>query len=555
MKSILRNAATVFAVLALTLTFAAPASAANVVIFNLDVGTGLGYDDPTPAQPQGGNPGTTLGELRLNAANHAAEIWGAALDSDATVFVLATFQPLSCTPTSGTLGSAGTTFVFRDFVGAEFPGTWYHSALADALAGEDLNPGFGDIFSQFNGLIGVDPNCLTGSAWYYGYDNNEAANEIDFLSVVLHEIGHGLGFANFANEATGTLFNGLPDIYTVYSLDNTLGKTWNVMTDAERAFSGVNDGNVVWNGPETTARTSRFLSAQPEAAVAGVGTFAVQGASFGPAVTPGGVSGTVVLAEDGVGASNDGCEAITNNVAGAIALIDRGVCGFTVKALNAQAAGAIGVIIANNAPGGPAPMGGADPNVNIVSVGITQAQGNAIKAALPTTATIRLSATLLAGADAQGQARLYMPTVVRPGSSGSHFDVALAPNALMEPFINADLESNTTLDLSPFVLLDEGWTLLDADGDNVFDVEDSCADSLTDATVTIDGCNSGVANQIFANGCSIADLVMQCADGAGNHGAFVSCSAKTLNALKKAGVITDAGKGAIQSCSAGANLP
>ncbi|MBK9017484.1 MAG: hypothetical protein IPM82_27455 [Saprospiraceae bacterium] len=94
---------------------------------------------------------------------------------------------------------------------------------------------------------------------------------------------------------------------------------------------------------------------------------------FGPAVTN--ISGELVLADDGqmidvngdgnnMGTVNDGCEMILNNVSGKIALIDRGECGFVVKAQSAQDAGAIAVIICNNnvaAPNNLQYMGGADP--------------------------------------------------------------------------------------------------------------------------------------------------------------------------------------------------
>lgn len=555
----IRSGVVAFATAAVLMLALAPAAqAANVVIVNLDVGTGLGYDDPTPATPEGGNPGTTLGELRLNAANFAAQIWGDALDSPATIFVLATFQPLGCTPTSGTLGSAGTTFVFRDFAPGPptvIPGTWYHSSLADKLAGGDLNPGFGDIFSQFNGRIGVDPNCLVGLDWYYGLDNNQGPNDIDFLSVVLHEIGHGLGFANFVNEATGTLFLGLPDIYTVFSEDNTLGLTWDVMTDAERQFSAVNTGNLVWNGGNVTAQAPNFLGPRPVLDVTGVGLFDAQAASFGPALTVAGTTGTVVLADDGTGVTTDGCEPLVNDVSGDIALIDRGACSFVQKVLNAQNAGAIGVVIANNVAGGPAPMGGSSPDVVIPSVGITLDQGNDIKAALPTTATIGLSPARLAGADNDGRVRLYAPSVVALGSSVSHFDTAATPNLLMEPFINGDLQSATTLDLTPYLLADEGWMLLDSDGDGVPNVGDECRPSDTQATVVIDGCDSGVANQVFDNGCTITDLVLLCAESASNHGQFVSCASGVTNGLKGQGIISGGDKGSIQSCAAQSSLP
>lgn len=66
-----------------------------------------------------------------------------------------------------------------------------------------------------------------------------------------------------------------------------------------------------------------------------------------------GESGQVVLADDGDvtgagGTINDGCQAIINDVSGKIAMINRGTCGFSVKAASAQAAGAIAVIVCNN---------------------------------------------------------------------------------------------------------------------------------------------------------------------------------------------------------------
>ena len=133
----------------------------------------MGLNDPTPVAPVGGNPYTTLGNQRIFVYLVAADLWGSVLDSPEPVYVGASFAALSCTPTAGTLGSAGTTFVFRDFPGAPEPGTWYHSPLADAIAGTDLQPGYIDINSRFNSRIGTDPGCLTGANWYYGIDHNE----------------------------------------------------------------------------------------------------------------------------------------------------------------------------------------------------------------------------------------------------------------------------------------------------------------------------------------------------------------------------------------------
>ena len=96
---------------------------------------------------------------------------------------------------------------------------------------------------------------------------------------------------------------------------------------------------------------------------------------------------------------------------------------------------------------------------------------------------------------------------------------------------------------------------VDADGDGIPDDEDGCPDSDLGATVVIDSCNSGVANALDPNGCTIADLVQDCADGAKNHGKFVSCVSHLLNDLKKDGVISGRDKGAIQSCAGQSDLP
>jgi hypothetical protein len=75
------------------------------------------------------------------------------------------------------------------------------------------------------------------------------------------------------------------------------------------------------------------------------------------------------------------------------------------------------------------------------------------------------------------------------------------------------------------------------------------------ATVVIDGCNSGVTNSVLSSGGTISDLIAECAEGASNHGQFVSCVSHVTNDLKNAGTITGQQKGAIQRCAAQADIP
>lgn len=117
--------------------------------------------------------------------------------------------------------------------------------------------------------------------------------------------------------------------------------------------------------------------------IANPGAVALGGipASFGPQDYN--LSAPLVLADDGVAPVNDGCEPIVNNVAGSIALIDRGACFFGLKVANAEAAGAVGVVIANNIPGDPAFSMSADPDVaTIPAMMITFEEGDGLKIAL-----------------------------------------------------------------------------------------------------------------------------------------------------------------------------
>ena len=119
------------------------------------------------------------------------------------------------------------------------------------------------------------------------------------------------------------------------------------------------------------------------------GTYGATGAAFGPAPTPTGISGSIVLANDGSAAPTEACNALVGFPAGAIALVDRGTCGFVVKVKNAQNAGAVAVIVANNVAGDPITMGGTDPTITIPSVMVSQANGATIKTGLPATGSIR----------------------------------------------------------------------------------------------------------------------------------------------------------------------
>ncbi len=471
------------------------AQAATIVIQSRDP-AGVGFNDPTPVAPVGGNPGTTLGEQRMYVYRYVADVWEKALDSNVTITVNAGWQALTCTSSSATLGSAGAWNIWHDFSGGD-AGTWYPQALANKLSGVNLSEGMPDdgtgyagvdIKTQFNVNLG-QPGCLDGSPFYLGLDGNFGTG-VNFVETLLHELGHGLGFSVLSVQtstgkrisADGSVYadDGLPSIWERYMFDNTAGKSWLNMTSAERKASAINPLGLAWTGPNVLAGAG-MLAATPVLKVASSapgasGQYPYGTASFGPAVSSGqGLGALATIAAPAAG-QGQGCTAFsaadTAAVSGKVAIIDRGVCGFAVKAKNAQNAGAIGVIIANNVAGAAPGLGGSDPTITIPTVSVSQADGvmlrSAITASIPygtrskpglATSSLSSDPSRRAGADALGRPLLYTPNPLVPGSSVSHWDVSASPNLLMEPNISPDLGLVLVppKDLTKPLLKDLGW--------------------------------------------------------------------------------------------------
>jgi hypothetical protein len=455
--------------LALFLALAAPPLAAAQINIVVTDGAGVGFNDPTPATPVGGNTGTTVGAQRLIVFQEAARLWGSLLPSDVVINVDSSFQALTCSSTTAVLGSAGATTVYANFANAPVANTWYNKAEADKLAGSPQGSNANAIRARFNSELGKT-GCLTGTFFYLGLDTNNGSN-VDLLTVVLHEFGHGLGFTSAADSTgkfTGAGANQFPGIFDRFLFDTTAGKTWDQMAaDSDRALSAVNTGHLVWNGANATTFAKAWLNARPRFLVNSpgsvAGSYTIGTAAFGAALSSPGVTADVVVAqdpEDAAGASaTDACSAITNAsaVAGKIALVDRGTCTFVLKAKNVQNAGAIGVVIVNNVSGNPIGMAGTDPTITIPVVMVSLADGTTIRNALPANANIGADPSQLSGADASGRLAMYAPSTYESGSSVSHWDTSASPNLLMEPNISDDLGLTTDATL-PF-MRDIGWFL------------------------------------------------------------------------------------------------
>jgi PA domain len=449
-----------------------PAAATTIVIDNVNA-AGVGFNDTTPVAPVGGNSGTTLGEQRLIVFQQAANQWAALLNSSVPIKVQASMVALTCTMTSATLGSAGPTEFVAGFTHAPRANTAYNIAEGNALAGSDLDPANDDIMAQFNvSLDAGSASCLGGETWWYGIDPNfaPAANTIPLLPVVFHELGHGLGFtANISTSSGAYLTSPDTPVWADYLFDTSTNKLWNTMTNAQRLASTTNDPFLVWTGPRTNKQAGAYLKPNNALIInspAGLaGAQEVGTAAFGPTVPASGVTGDMVLVNDGVigsgspaGTINDGCETpFVNSVNGSIALIDRGFCSFETKVLNAQNAGAIAAIIANNQVDSlrlPLLMGtdGSGATITIPSYSITQALGTSIKAQLGAGVNVTLGYANIGVND--GCVRMFAPSPVLAGSSVSHFHADAFPDLLMEPALNTTIFNQVDLTLPFFADID-----------------------------------------------------------------------------------------------------
>ncbi len=123
-----------------------------------------------------------------DAFSYAADIWSSQLASDVPIKVhLVYFLP------AGSALGVGIANATKDFPGAPQADTWYPSALANAIAGVDLQPGEDDMTIYMSNTTN----------WYFGTDGNTPAGMTDFVSVALHELGHGLGFTSIVKVAGG----------------------------------------------------------------------------------------------------------------------------------------------------------------------------------------------------------------------------------------------------------------------------------------------------------------------------------------------------------------
>ncbi len=125
---------------------------------------------------------TDFPEEAKTAFEAALDLWENLIISRVPIRIKATWTSLSST----TLASSGATRVFKNFNGAVYKEVWYPVALAEAMTGAELNNKDFDINITLNQNI----------PWSYNTSGTRVAGRYDLVSIVLHEIAHGLGFTS-----------------------------------------------------------------------------------------------------------------------------------------------------------------------------------------------------------------------------------------------------------------------------------------------------------------------------------------------------------------------
>ena len=116
----------------------------------------------------------------------AVDVWAANFESKVPIYIEATWER---SRSFSILGSARPGNYLSNFPGAPDSTLWYPSALANALAGKDLDGNNPEMIITVNSLAN----------WFRGTGVGPSKSEYDLQSVILHEMAHGFGFLSTDN--------------------------------------------------------------------------------------------------------------------------------------------------------------------------------------------------------------------------------------------------------------------------------------------------------------------------------------------------------------------
>lgn len=237
---------------------------------------------------------------------------------------------------------------------------------------------------------------LTVAAIEWSLDPNGDSDMSDRLDVINMSLGSNYGSLGNASSiaADNAARMGVIVVASAgnagdtYTISGSPGAGQRVISTAAVGDEGLAGAVLRVNAPTTVAGNYTV----------GVSTMVNDAVPAVPTAPASGQTGDLIVGLDAANASGpstfDGCTALTNAaaVAGKVVMIDRGTCGFAIKYQNARDAGAIGLIIANNAAGAPINMSGTVVGaVPIPAVMVSLDVANALKARLTAGDTVNVT--------------------------------------------------------------------------------------------------------------------------------------------------------------------
>ena len=235
---------------------------------------------------------------------------------------------------------------------------------------QDSYDGLGATMTTVNN----DPRINCPNANWNGVTTNYC-NGVTSDDVVAHEWGHA-----YTEYSWDGIYQWQPG-----ALNESFSDVWGETIDLINGRQDEEEGDITT--PRPVGQCSTHSPGQPAFTINSPAEIAkdcdVAGAAFGPQLDDTGVTGDLVLGLDAdedsdadpnpfdlQGSIYDGCSPLTNaaEAAGNVVMVNRGLCGFEVKARNAEAAGATGVVIANRDPEVFAMSGDADPDPTVPTV-------------------------------------------------------------------------------------------------------------------------------------------------------------------------------------------
>lgn len=235
-------------------------------------------------------------------------------------------------------------------------------------------------------------NCASNDIQVTAGNNNAAITftsnpDVNAVTLFYREIGAAT-WSNMANISSPFTLTGLQPC-TDYEFYLESACTTETGTSSPIAFSTNGCGNCIdLNYCDTKANgssTARVAFLSPASITATITNFTLTD-NWGGNIANGYQYGNLVLMTGSGTNANEGCGTISNAAAlsGNIAVALRGTCNFSEKALNAQNAGAIGLIIINNQASAPPSLGAGtgSGSVTIPVIMISQTQGASLLALL-----------------------------------------------------------------------------------------------------------------------------------------------------------------------------